>query len=314
VTDARSAIPKYEIPAPDSAGARTHRINQSLRGRRAYRPNRHVGIGVLGAATAALLHLLLIGITVWGGAVPKMRLPDRAEAVSGGQGSAEKPVVAMILMNEQPDRERNAAGARSVSSRPLNPKDLEVPLQIPDPYPVDEALQVIDLEAPQPPLQEAHDDSTNRTVLLGRYLGQINARVERAWLRPRTALDEPLFQCQVEVQQRPDGVVTAVRIDRCNGNARWQQSLIEAVRTASPLPAPPDPSVFTESIALTFESAPYQIGGDGQGFETDAVAVAVAKATMSDLGPDVSRTQAPRASRDIALTIRGDQVIISPLV
>jgi hypothetical protein len=63
--------------------------------------------------------------------------------------------------------------------------------------------------------------------------------------------------------------VVGIKLDRCNGGERWQQSLVSAIRTASPLPAPPDASVYADQLSLSFESEGFQPDGSTQGFEPE---------------------------------------------
>jgi hypothetical protein len=110
-------------------------------------------------------------------------------------------------------------------------------------------------------------DRETRAELYGRYLGQVQARIERAWWRPRSPIDSELFDCDLQVLQDTRGRVLEVTLQRCNGDLLWQMSLVRAVERASPLPAPPDPKVFTSSLRLSFTSRAYAPGTDEQGFE-----------------------------------------------
>jgi hypothetical protein len=64
--------------------------------------------------------------------------------------------------------------------------------------------------------------------------------------------------------------VVRVDLDHCNGSQRWQQSLVSSIRTASPLPAPPDVSVYADTLWLSFVSEGFQKGDRTQGFEPEA--------------------------------------------
>lgn len=101
------------------------------------------------------------------------------------------------------------------------------------------------------------DGQSGLGAMSGRYGGQIRARVERAWLRPRAAIGDPIFQCQVQVDQDNVGRVLAVTLVECNGSTSWQLSLVRAIEAASPLPAPPNPAVFAHHVLLTFRALPY---------------------------------------------------------
>jgi hypothetical protein len=103
--------------------------------------------------------------------------------------------------------------------------------------------------------------------MLGRYLNQINARIERAWVRPRDAIESDLFRCRAWITQEPNGDVKEVELDNCNGDSAWQVSLVRAIQSASPLPAPPDPKVYSRRLVLDFHSRPFSPDQATEGFE-----------------------------------------------
>ena len=103
-------------------------------------------------------------------------------------------------------------------------------------------------------------DAAERAALYGRYLGQIAARVERAWLRPRSSVGDSSFTCTARVRQGSDGHVIEVELQHCNGDVRWQLSVVQAIVYASPFPAPPDARVFTRSVTVELEAEPYRAG------------------------------------------------------
>jgi hypothetical protein len=81
-----------------------------------------------------------------------------------------------------------------------------------------------------------------------------------------TAADET-FRCQVEIVQDAHGNVAEILLPNCNGSVAWQQSLVSAIREASPLPAPPDQKVFSKSITLQFVSFAYRPGDPADNYE-----------------------------------------------
>lgn len=99
-----------------------------------------------------------------------------------------------------------------------------------------------------------------RALLFGRYMGQVDARIQRAWMRPRTPIGAKRFECQTRIEQDRSGGVLSIELVKCNGDARWQRSLVSAIQRASPLSAPPEPSVFTGTLLLSFDAAEYQPG------------------------------------------------------
>ena len=86
---------------------------------------------------------------------------------------------------------------------------------------------------------------------LAQYIGLIAGRVERNWVQPASA--RPGVECEVHVTQIPGGEVVNVRIGRCNGDAVVVRSIEQAVFRSSPLPPPPDPSLFDRNLRFTFK-------------------------------------------------------------
>jgi hypothetical protein len=171
---------------------------------------------------------------------------------------------------------------------------------------------------------EASDDREGRALLFARYTNQIQARISRAWRRPRSSVsedesgtlpvkpansnlapaittagdsksgaidDEPaaldhVFRCEARIVQDARGDVQEVSLLSCNGTPAWQQSLVMAIQSASPLPAPPDPSVFTYALEMSFDAEEYRVGRDdedyeqGQGFVSTSVVRDAATASM----------------------------------
>jgi len=89
---------------------------------------------------------------------------------------------------------------------------------------------------------------------VGSYLEQIVAVVDRAWLRPQIAIGAPEFACQVRIDQNPKGQIENAALEECDPNVRWQLSLLTAIRSLSPLPAPADPSQFRSTLHIVFKS------------------------------------------------------------
>ncbi len=85
---------------------------------------------------------------------------------------------------------------------------------------------------------------------MAQYISQITAKIERAWIRPPSATAG--LQCEVRVTQVPGGVVTAVKVERCNGDETVRQSIEAAVYRASPLPQPSEAALFERNLVVTF--------------------------------------------------------------
>jgi colicin import membrane protein len=98
--------------------------------------------------------------------------------------------------------------------------------------------------------QELRQEAARSSGALASWQSQITARIQRAWLRPASARSG--IECVLNVTQVPGGEVTNVRIGTCNGDQAVRESIEAAVYRASPLPPPPDPSLFERSLVITF--------------------------------------------------------------
>jgi colicin import membrane protein len=98
--------------------------------------------------------------------------------------------------------------------------------------------------------QELRQDAARSSGALASWQSQITARIQRAWLRPASARSG--IERVLNVTQVPGGEVTNVRIGTCNGDQAVRESIEAAVYRASPLPPPPDPSLFERSLVITF--------------------------------------------------------------
>lgn len=95
------------------------------------------------------------------------------------------------------------------------------------------------------------EDSRQRQRWITEYTALIAQKVERNWLRPSGTPHG--LTCKVLVHQLPTGDVVSVQVVRSSGNSVFDRSVENAVRKASPLPPPPDQSVFDREIEFKFE-------------------------------------------------------------
>jgi len=97
---------------------------------------------------------------------------------------------------------------------------------------------------------EEHANAVRSSGALASWEAQLKARIERAWLRPPSA--RAGIVCELDVTQVPGGEVTNVKLGACNGDQAVRDSIVAAVYRASPLPPPPDPSMFERELQITF--------------------------------------------------------------
>ena len=116
-------------------------------------------------------------------------------------------------------------------------------------------------------------DLVDRAKMMDLYEGLIRARIERACMRPHASLEGIEVLCRVKISQDRRGVVTELELQRCNGSVKWQQSLVRAIFSAPPLPAPPDPFLFADAVSMLFEATDYQQAGKVEGYEPLRLAI-----------------------------------------
>ena len=98
--------------------------------------------------------------------------------------------------------------------------------------------------------EEENRASAGFQSLKASYVRAIQVHVEQRWYEP-PGLAMGL-SCTIFVSQIPGGEVVGMRFGPCNGNAAVRQSIENAVRNASPLPAPPEPRLFEREVKLVF--------------------------------------------------------------
>ncbi|MGI9331012.1 MAG: cell envelope integrity protein TolA [Gammaproteobacteria bacterium] len=98
---------------------------------------------------------------------------------------------------------------------------------------------------------EQQREDAVRGGLLDQWVEVIRQKVQRNWVNPPSAGTG--IECEVRVTQIPGGEVVNVRISSCNADAAVVRSIENAVYKASPLPPPPDASLFERNIIFNFK-------------------------------------------------------------
>jgi hypothetical protein len=232
-------------------------------------------IGVLGTL---LLHAWVIQSVPWGGG-HKIKPPETPESADALLRAKTDSAESLVLISLPTTSVSNQAAAQNlVSSLPdLSKMKIKSPVD-PDPPAAHnvEALSLSEDEASNP--TSGSGDGAELARLFGIYSGQIQARIDRVWRRPRTPVNESpsgkkpggadeSFQCEAQIVQDGRGNVQEILLPRCNGSAAWQRSLVLAIQQASPLPAPPSAKVFTQSITVGFVGLPYIQGASSEEYE-----------------------------------------------
>jgi hypothetical protein len=247
-------------------------------------------IGIFGTL---LLHALIIQSLPFGSRGPKPKPPETLESANALSKSTTDADTLVLISLPATANGSQATSESTLSSLPdLKKIKINLPIKVDLPEFLSlESLPLSEALASNPSARGG--DGAELAQMFGIYTGQIQARIDRVWRRPRTPVSdasarigqsEDSFQCEAQIVQDIRGNVQEILLPRCNGSPAWQRSLVVAIQQASPLPAPPDPKVFMHSIVVRFVGLPYVVGNSEDGYELSTRGVA----TANSLGP---RTQ-----------------------
>jgi hypothetical protein len=221
-----------------------------------------------------IVHVLVLQSALIGARTTKIRPPE-TQGLGATSNKAERVTAdTLVLVEISTPTANDRPLLEELGSAGSAPKHMMLSLLDPDPLPY--------VEIPPELLNEDGDaadavnrgDQSLRAELFGRYTGQIAARIQRAWERPRTGVNpaqsraqnaatppsvtpvSDYFHCQVRIIQDRTGIVQEVQVLVCNGTVAWQHSLIQAILQSSPLPVPPTPKVFTSALTMSFTGYP----------------------------------------------------------
>jgi hypothetical protein len=227
----------------------------------------------IAALAVVAFHLAIVGSVLLSEGAQHKQVP-RERGLSANDIAADtEPTTTLILIEDPGAGAADNPFERVASHGPVL-QNLRLTIISPRPT-LDQGLDE-QSEVKTEATRDSTGDRQSGAALFGLYLGQIQARVQRAWLRPRVPVGAETFECRAQVLQNARGEVKEVVLQDCNGDARWQLSLVRAIEQASPLPAPPDAAVFAENLQLSFHSRGYVAGSNEEGFEPAGMQTALA--------------------------------------
>jgi hypothetical protein len=243
---------------------------------------------------------------LWGGHRHRSRAPDiQGASASQQHNQVSLESMTVVFMDDNSSAIRDASEEENESNRFLVPR----PALLPVARPQISAASLTSIEDTDNHPAEANGDQAGRAMLFGRYMGQVSARIERIWMRPRSVPTDGGFACLVQITQDRAGRVQEITLEKCTDDPRWQMSLVRAINAASPLPVPPDPTVFSNLLRMEFDSDPYGVGRSEDGFEPPAKADAMAdpRSSSAPAGPVAAARSVRRLRPDgsLDLTIVG---------
>jgi hypothetical protein len=229
---------------------------------------------VIGLAGTLLLHGLALQIVVLGGRAHKNSPPE----VQVPGSSLSKTADALVFVDLPKTAKTADEIYEALASVRAAIVKTPIPVTHPDPSPPRDVETLALSEDKDSESSVDSGDGAERARLFGIYSGQIQARVERAWRRPRTPVNDggdstkasnsvEYFRCRVQIVQDSIGNVQEILLPNCNGSATWQRSLVLAIQQSSPLPAPPSPTVFSHTMALNFVGFAYVAGTSDDEYE-----------------------------------------------
>lgn len=211
--------------------------------------------GLVGAVATLALHLLFIGAALWSGVGSPLH-PDQPDAIGAGANvgkpegeTSERRMTIQLLTLDPPEDAPNPMESLLAE---VTHKARKLEIAGPDALP----LPPLTIQEDGEPAESSDAELMARTKLAGVYESQIRARIERAWTLPAESLGEPDFSCRATIRQQRDGRIKEVEIpyEGCGRSAEIRQSVVSAIFTASPLPAPPHPSVFVDTFSIDLRS------------------------------------------------------------
>ena len=254
---------------------------------RSYRiPNARNLSPVAGMVGTIFLHTLVVSSVIFGAGTHRLHRKDPEGAGAQRGASPIMPAEALVLITLADHAKPDADPLGGRASLGFRVDEIRVPVTAP-PLPSISFDAADDSPADAPEVTVDAGDPAERALMYGRYTGQISARIERAWMRPRSSVtppassvgsdgakttsdDDQTFRCEVQIRQDAHGNVQEVLLLACNGTEKWRHSLVVAINQSSPLPAPPIPAVFVRALTMTFEAHAYEPGAPPDKYETAA--------------------------------------------
>jgi hypothetical protein len=253
------------------------------------------------ASICLLAHGLLFHDLIWTAGAPASTpkdLPARISVTSATDQEAMQWIALDPNALTDPAREKPDLPSAHLTR-------IDVPKEL-----TEVAVLVEDVDLPPTP-DATVADAGRLSKMYGRYVGQISSRIERAWMRPRTPIGAPSFSCQVKILQDARGNVMEVTLVTCNGDSRWQLSLVQAIQSASPLPAPPDPDVFSRTVHMAFSAEAYSPQSPVDQYEPAASALVVQAAQDARRADEaLAHFSDSPGSGAIRLSITGDRKFV----
>lgn len=118
----------------------------------------------------------------------------------------------------------------------------------------------------------SNQDHGMMALLFERYVAQVKARIERAWMLSGSQ-SAPL-SCTIQIRQDRNFRVQEITLQDCGSEGSEHLKVVHAVQRASPLPPPPRKELFSSALTITLFL-------DGESTRTNAQQVSSESGTTS---------------------------------
>src|SRR5689334_14156466 len=188
----------------------TERRRSLVRYRVVHPATPRAAIGVSGVLASLLIHGLLLMPLVLGGHRHRQPSTPNTEGASARPRDQKSPESMQVVFVDEESRTIRDSSQDPDMNRFLLPPPRLSPI-------ARRHIQTAALGSIEKPddqtVVEAQGDQAGRALLFGRYMGQISARIERAWLRPRSVPSDVAkgdsaesthpgaFSCRVQITQ-----------------------------------------------------------------------------------------------------------------
>jgi len=232
-------------------------------------------IGIVGTL---IVHGFILNSTIFGSSfrenpIPKIERPANINPINGTGSGADLVLVGITNSNLPTELHQKLFLEKSLLRELAKPLAAQVAVSEPTDF---------DPSLGSEATVSASDDSEKRARLSGIYSTQIKARIERAWRKPRDAISgdiqpksttpvDDFFHCRANIIQDTQGNVLDISLVDCNGSSQWQRSVVAAIRRASPIPQPPDPVVFANTVTVELIGFAYHPGDPDDEYESGGV-------------------------------------------
>ena len=210
----------------------------------------------LAVVLSLLLHATLLALGIRGGTERTLLMALYGNKGVANQLNGEPGELSILLLPQDSQSSRTSPDTPFDFQKNERRLASAAPTGVTEPFSESKSsIDPVDPANSTPRSSPGASRSVQHSMPLDDYSAQIAGRIERAWVRPLAHFGDA-FHCEAHISQTPQGEVREVTLTQCDGDDVWRQSIIRAIRYASPLPAPPNEKAFRSVLTLNFQAEP----------------------------------------------------------